>query len=719
MSVIPKINVSRPTKRNKISIPSDTSTSANFGEIQPVFCRELAKDVDIKVKVDSLVRLASMPLPTFGRIDLRHYHSFVPISSLWEPFGALLSAQHYTTDDGKSYIPSQMPRVNLKQVWTAIIRQYSYISICSNSNVLQPLEDVVEMDEAISSLLHSPSFFGNSFTNEPNLNLLCFGNHLSAVGPLPQTGGFVCTSTDGTYKCVTQFNYQNIPSRFHWEPLNTNVSEDSQASPAAVNALSADFVETTSSGYTLCYKLMPFAKHLRKIVIGLGYQFNPFDWTLYDNPYKLFAFYKTWFEFFRPTREFTWVDTECYKLLKRMQQPDCAADVSFVYPALTQTLVYWEQFWNFILRLMCDTYYYLPSDYFTMATLSPMQGNSDIGSSISSPVNSTDDLSVVHGTADHGELVIQPPQGSQYPLIQKMAQRLLTFTNKNTVIGRGIREYLLTHYGLSDDSATDNTGVIRIGVSDVQIKMRDVLSTAESEQGYLGEYGGFGLGAGESETFDYHAKEFGYFITSSVIIPRSGYYQGTLKENFHAQRFDFFVPEFDALGYQILERRELMDSYVASVASAAPDSGQVAWNPSTEYGASVGYGFVPRYSEYKVGRNIVNGDLSIAGMPSMRPYFFDRRFPESAFALFKNTGAGLLVSKPHFVPSTVFDAMRRIDPTDTLGQYNRIFNVSSNWLDHFTIHLEMNVDLIAPYKSLSDSFDTLQSGEDVVQVNHS
>lgn len=719
MSVIGKVRISRPNKRSKIPFMSDCSTSANFGEVQPTFCRELAKDVSIKLKNTSLVRLASMPLPTFARMDFRQYHAFVPMSTLYEPFGSLLSAQHYTTESGLSYIPGQMPRINLRQVWAMLILRYSFVYICRKNDILHPFDDIIDVQGALPNILENGVYFGNSvipaqYVDERLNGLYTFGTFKDNSAASPNgTGGIVA----GNSILGTQVQFDNpVPSVFTWYTLNLGQDEDTQAYPTGVNALSADL--TCSCGdYVLCFKFMPFLKHLRKIVVGLGYQFNPFDWNLYDNPYKLFAYYKTWFEFFRPSRELTWVDTKCYKLLKKLQNPEFSADCPFfnIENPLQHSYSWLQDFYEFILDLMNDTFYYLPSDYFTMATLQTQQGNSDMDSTVQTvlgKLNSDPNITTVSQSSDTGEVTVEDYPNS--PLLQKMALKLLAFTNKNTVIGRGIREYLLAHYGISDDSAIDSTGVYRVGVSNLSIKIRDVLSTAENEQGYLGEYGGYGIGMSESESFDYHASEFGYFLTLSVVIPRSGYYQGTMRENYHASRFDFYLPEFDALGYQILERRELMDSF--SSYSAGYSTPRDNWNPSVNYQGSKGYGFVPRYSEYKVGRNIVNGDLSIPGMPSMRPYFFDRRFPENGVV---GRDSNTILSQPDFIPSVVFDDMRKVDPTDKLGQYNRIFNVNSNWFDHFIIHIEQDISLIAPYKPIADSFDTFQEGEDVVEVTHS
>ena len=108
MSIIPKISVGLPKKREKFSLNFDNSTTSNIGNIQPTMCREMVPNEKFSVKVNSLVRLASMPLPTFGRVSLRHNHVFVSYRELYEPFDAMLSAQHYSSREN-TFIPTQVP----------------------------------------------------------------------------------------------------------------------------------------------------------------------------------------------------------------------------------------------------------------------------------------------------------------------------------------------------------------------------------------------------------------------------------------------------------------------------------------------------------------------------------------------------------------------------------------------------------------------------------
>lgn len=725
-SIIPKIKIGKPRGRDKLDLSFDCSTTANMGHIQPIMCREMVPNETFKVKVNSLVRLASMPLPTFGRMSMRIHHCYVPYHDLWEPFDCMLSGQHYTPAGASTFIPSAVPYFTMDSITKHLIMNYSDITICKNDGgvVGEPLtitmtnisnitkqtfptiaeaqqSDVTEINKAwnyvktssnvkFGSSGFSPFLHGPGTQSDDDGGVLNLGNFVALVG------------YNGTVR-MDSSDYNNVQ-------INTK--------GVAIDREGADLITVcgNNTGYYLLFKFKPILKRFRTVMIGCGYQFSPYN-RVELSPLKLMAYYRAWFEIFRPKREMSFTDTTLYKLIMLMRTKNGSN---------LDSQTEWQ---NFLTSMIKDCFYYLPMDYFSMATTSPQMQPTETDFSIKTQIGgvgsdghnydqesevraykgqtgstqSAADVQILNGAANN-------------PLVMKMAMRLLTFANKNTVIGRSVRDWLKVHYGVTSDY--DSDGLYRIGSSRVNINVSDVMSTAESQEGFLGEYAGRGIGYGDSEKFDYTAKEFGCWISLMVIVPESGYYQGYLAENRHLNRYQFFMPEFDALGHQVVERGEIMDDY---------NCDSETWRPWDELSTNQGYkrraafGFVPRYSEYKVGRNIVNGDFSLVGlMNSMAPYTLDRRI--SAGLIYPGTThsdgtvEGYIIEKPSFVPTVVYDNFRRIDPSDHLGQYNRIFNYTKNDIDHFLIHNVIEVTAIAPMKSLRSSFDTVQQGDDTIDV---
>lgn len=719
-SIIPKIKIGKPRGREKLDLSFDCSTTANMGHIQPIMCREMVPNETFKVKVNSLVRLASMPLPTFGRMSMRLHHVYVPYHDLWEPFDCMLSGQHYTPAGASTFVPSAVPYFTMGSIVKELIMNYCDITICKNnggvfgdpltitttniSNITKQTFDTIA--EAQASDVAQINTAWNAIKSSSAVKFGKSGYTPFAKGKGSIAGDDYGVLNLGTYAACVGYN-QTV--KFGGTDNNVVINPDG----VALDYQGADFITVCglNNGYYLLFKMKPILKRFRTVMIGLGYQFSPYS-GVELSPLKLMSYYRAWFELFRPKRELSFTDTALYKLIMMMRTKNGSG---------LDSLTEWKDFLDAMIK---DCFYYLPMDYFSMATTSPQMQPTESNFSISTEVggisnqhqegviaykdnegaaSSTSDVRVIDGSA----LV--------NPLMMKMAMRLLTFANKNTVIGRSVRDWLKVHYGVSSDY--DSNGFIRIGSSRVNINVSDVMSTAESQDGFLGEYAGRGIGFGDSEKFDFTAKEFGCWITLMVIVPESGYYQGYLAENRHLNRYQFFMPEFDALGHQVIERGEIMDDYNVD---------SETWKPWDEVSTNQGYqrkaafGFVPRYSEYKVGRNIVNGDFSLPGLQSsMAPYTLDRRisqglvYPKDVHS----TGLdGIYIEKPTFIPSIVYDNFRRIDPSDHLGQYLRIFNYTKGDLDHFLVHNVIEVTAIAPMKSLRSSFDTVQQGDDTIEV---
>lgn len=744
-SIIPKIKVGlAATKRQKLNLSFDCSTTSNIGNVQPTMCREMVPNSKFKVKVSSLVRLASMPTPTFGRMSLRHYHVFVPYVDLWQPFDAMMSGQHYHGERAavnQNFIPTKVPFFTMADLIPFIV-SYSDISIAPASDLNKPytigLTNVSTIDGTVFNYGE-----GTDYATEEAAIRAAQAHDLTIINTAWQAVRSGTNIFGGAKSLSYLFEYRpanNTSDDFGSLNLGTfsghvrgqsstalSIAYDGVSNPnvfmtvgsTPITPEGADLI-TKVGDYYLLIKFRPEVKRLRTIFIGLGYQFSPYN-TEELSALKLFAYYKAWFNLFSPIREKSFVDTTCYLMIKRCSEANGGNISSYGDP---------DRFKNFLHELAYECYYYLPMDYYSMSVIRPQNSNQDTSFVMNSGAlkiantsgsysgdhtsdNVTVNQPVTAGITTQSASVTYVSNISS-PLTLKLAFQMLKWANKNTVLGRSIREYLKVHFGVDDTNAIDDGGVYRIGSSRTNINISDVMSTAENEQGYLGEYGGKGIGFSESESFDFTTDKFGVWITLTCVVPESGYYQGYLKENRHLNRYQFFNPEFDALGYQVLERGEVMDDYSC-------DSDE--WNPKTGYARTAAFGLVPRYSEYKVGRNIVNGDISLVGLrASMSPYTIDRRLSTGMLVptnINSNGEVSYKIGKPNFVPSVVYDAFRRIDPTDHLGQYNRIFNYGGNDLDHFIINNIFDVKCYAPMKPLSESFDTIDEGEHTIDVTHS
>lgn len=790
MTQVPSINVSAGRKLEKNRLDFDCSTTANFGIVQPTMCREMVPHAKFKVKVESLIRLAGMPVPTFGRMYLKHKHVFVPYSDVCPQFKSFLSGQpYYVPTAGLPRIPQGMQaalkssgsrdsfvydslvpfdstvisRFLLANFADYTIYKKTTITKDSTGYEYKPflIDEDFKSDHAQFQLAGLKIAWNAIFNPAASSTYYYFNERISISNvllnrlrtflpsaPSPTTEydtilrnyGFnqrgVCRCGNWVVTCANDVNANDELFTFGADDNVTGLTQGgyvrtSVTSPEYIDIDNADYVSVFGDGtYCIAFRLKAVAKSVRTIMQGCGYQFTPnissrdLDRT---NWLKLLAFYKAWFNCFRPTRDLAFTDTPCYRLTKFFELPNLE-----LYYKISDSDVYLfsdsydlSDIYDFILDLGRDCYNYLPQDYFGISTIAPNQNMQANDAELKTYVGS------LLGTPNENSLVIS--NSSPYVSVNGeinlpenilIALRGLKYVNKNTVAGRSIYDYFLSHYGIKIENDHDTEHVYEIGECTIPIQVSSIMSQADTADGsvgaQVGEYSGYGIGySQEEQTFTFENQEaFGVWITLTCVMPKSGYYQGVLRENNNLKRLDFYTEEFDAAGYDVLARSEISADYPVSTSH---------WNPSAvgafgENGLKGAFGFVPKYTHYKVGRNIVNGDLSLRSYKNdMAPYTLDRMLPYDGNWLFLNNGEVTYqrTFRPSYIPTFVFDEFRRIDPSDKLGQYNRIFYSTLNRDDHFIIHNVFNFTAWLPARSLSDSFETQEADVPTIKLEHS
>lgn len=120
-----KINIQRQSQKKstfKATVPC--STTLNFGQSTPIFCKELIPNTQITINLKNFVRTAVLSLPTFGDYKLLTHAVFVPYSSLYKPFDSFLSKTKYNV--GTAYVPTQIPVVKAQTLISALYQKTPY-----------------------------------------------------------------------------------------------------------------------------------------------------------------------------------------------------------------------------------------------------------------------------------------------------------------------------------------------------------------------------------------------------------------------------------------------------------------------------------------------------------------------------------------------------------------------------------------------------------------
>lgn len=115
-------------------------------------------------------------------------------------------------------------------------------------------------------------------------------------------------------------------------------------------------------------------------------------------------------------------------------------------------------------------------------------------------------------------------------------------------------------------------------------------TSASTKDSPLGDYAGYGEIRGGAGSFKYRCDEYGFIISMVCIIPQASYGQGQRRLFSRTDRFDFAFPQFATLGEQ------------------STRSGELYYTGISKFDDKV-FGYMPRYSEYKVRVNEFHGDF--------------------------------------------------------------------------------------------------------------
>lgn len=622
----------------------DNNTTMDFGFLQPLLSQYMLPNSTIKVDSKQLVRLAPMPTPSFARMYLHNYARFVKMTDVVPYFESLLSGISFTTPSGVSVKPTQMPvTTNSFLLWNILCLSrcsvYEKYAIGVNEYGWKhiPLDLTSDISDFRECLL-------NRFGFSKSLTL--------ALAP-----DFV------------------VPSDSAISPLMSDyIVEDDFAN------------DTTDTTYLFCFQFSTRAKHLRKQLLGLGYSLNGED----NKPVSIapiLAYYKAYYDYFGLTRDIQFEQTNCFKIIGLVWE--YVTNFYQLDGSVSQSNLL--LFINF-LRDFVNLYYTDASSYIAAHRSKPMNGAASrmpaVNTSLYSLVNyashdtpryiKPNNFGVPHVEAD-------PPLTTWLSI--DLLRRLSRFVSKDSVIGKRLSDWVKVHYG-SDVSFDLFKDSFNISEWRTPIDIDDVFSTSETSDignkdkgDYLGAYAGKGIGFGKGG-FTFKAPTHGFVFVMSCIVPITNIFQGNDPTLYAIDNDTIPHPEFDALGYEFTPKGVfLSDNFLLGKENDLNLT-------------KAGFGWVPRYTGFKVKKNIVNGDMCCGYFKrDLLPYFNDRLILSHAASVTdivdssgQSTGNFKFGITSNSVPSAS-TSWQQICKYGFLSNYNRLFYNSksdtSSGLDNF------------------------------------
>lgn len=264
----------------------------------------------------------------------------------------------------------------------------------------------------------------------------------------------------------------------------------------------------------------------------------------------------------------------------------------------------------------------------------------------------------------------------------RAATSLQRYLERNNYVGTKVINQLLAHFGISPTPERLDMSEY-IGGSNFPIQIGDVTSTTpwqqeEFENYGLGQQAGKGIGAAQTETVRYHAKEHGVFMTLLSILPDTGYYQGIPKEfelGVYGDPLDYYTPEFENLGFQEILNKEVW--------MPGKDDGE--GQTLQDYDPDGIFGYSPRYAFLKFQRDILSGD-------------FVGKFTGEGDPMGALADSWHLFRKLSYYNEDVREDSDELELNDNFvecnnhnSDYDRIFQVTNPQFDHFYFNIDVDV----------------------------
>lgn len=660
-------------KKYTHNLSFDNNTTMDFGVLQPLLSQYMEPKSNIKVSAKQLVRLAPMPTPSFARMFLRNYATFVKMTDVVPYHECLLSKIPFSTGSS-TYTPTKMPFTDCRTL-TFFLLSMSKYGVWWRSTTGNTYKPVVLSES-------------------------------SSIGKAAQLG------------FLSQFNIklpQNANS-LSYDFLHNIVAAES-VDDMTFSPLASDYTVSVNNGeYVLCFRFNNTVNSIRKQFIGLGYALNMYDTTELSLA-PLLAYYKAYYNLFGLTRDLPFETTNCFALVKLIE----GYSIDFSKKTILEvasTSSFYGKFIAFLHDL--GNLYYTDSNSYIAAQRDNLVNKTPLRS-LSTLVEQNGAYSAMgvgaQSTIPTDNIVpfIGDFSNSYFTQLSlDVLKRLTTFVNKDSVIGKRLSDWVKVHYGaevsnsLFEDAFRLNQWSTAIDIDDV-FSTSDTADVGASNKGdYLGAYAGTGTGFSKSG-FSFVAPVHGYCFVLSCIVPLTNCFQGIDPTLLGIDLDTIPQPEFDALGFEATPRNVFISD------------NDVCVLPKKSYSDT--FGFVPRYTGFKVKKNVVNGDMSKGFFKTdLLPYFNDRMLYNNILRFSHTSDGNYMSFSADNVPNASTE-YQKICRYAFLGNYNRLFYNSGTLLegsvpsgsylsDNFIVQTVFDVRVSNWLKPVQNSYDTIDDDVD-------
>lgn len=445
------------------------------------------------------------------------------------------------------------------------------------------------------------------------------------------------------------------------------------------------------------FRFTSLGKDIYKLLCALGYQIN-FDKgdNVYYSLLPLLAFAKVYIDYFANQ---SYLDSQDVITVRKMLAYNDPITPLVADESQLLALLYMCQFVTYDQDYFVgawDNPFAPVSGQYSAITFNDIASSGNYAASVSnqstgvSPYGNTVGTPIMNVRSTTQALNPSLALGTQY--LHDALKVITDYSKRHQLAGASNIARTLAQYGFGVEAMKFDRSYYISGQS-IDVQTGAVFSTANTaaagDPSTLGDFAGNGYGNGVSK-YQMQLQEAGLAISIASIMPSGGYFQGTDENNMHLKRHDFYTPEFDGLGVQVLRRRELYVSPNSSFGRGA--SGNVEYDKA--------FGITGRYGEYKRPRSWVTGDLRLPSrFKGGDSWQLMRQFSDATWSSIDNMLHSLQFTR----------AMDYIT-------YHRIFTMTSSDNDPFIVEFHFDVHSNAPCHGLFEGYEFETQGNKQVTV---
>ena len=357
--------------------------------------------------------------------------------------------------------------------------------------------------------------------------------------------------------------------------------------------------------------------------------------------------------------------------------------------------------------------------FFSSSDSSPLQValSDPINASYNSSASNSDVIAFTSALGGQDVVVSNDLDGATSQLTHKagvsvsadslsLADRLWHFLSRSSVVGQSVKDWFRVHFGVNPSEDMFDTCTLFASKPNM-ININSVIATADSSNGTtssrLGDLAGQAF-ASSQDSVSFDCNSFGFVFCISSIIPLTRVSGGTQPELYNTSYFDFPFPDFDGLGYEVINQSSLGESgykgdFIGSSASKLVK----------------GFGWLPRLSSYKFLNNFRSGGFALPSvMDSYLSYCEDTVLDNRANDLSPAPSpTNLKLNFPWRYGLSNFVSYDRI----FYNQYSPDPHFSGGFIDdNFMCQSSFDITLTSYLKPLSDSYSIEALGKSLISA---